>query len=157
MKRQEGMTMVELIAAVAVTGIIVAFLGTAIYQIFTVSGYGNDRVPAQHELQNAAAWFNLDAQGAITATGGSQLVLKLSDNSTVTYSLVGTELRRSSGGPQMTLARNISSVTFSVNNRLATMNLTSAPPGRDNVSENGIYMVYLSPAGGSLWMEKKGR
>lgn len=70
MKRQEGMTMVELIMAVAITGIIVAFLGTAIYQIFTVSGYGNDQLTAQHELQNAATWFNLDTQGAQTATGG---------------------------------------------------------------------------------------
>jgi prepilin-type N-terminal cleavage/methylation domain-containing protein len=148
MKRQEGMTMVELITAIAVTGIIVVFLGTAIYQILTVSGYGNDKLTALHELQNAAYWFNTDGQEAKTATGGSQLVLTLTDNSTVTYSLVGTELRRTAGGPQITLARNISSANFSFNNRVATMNLTSTPVGRDNVSENGTYMVYLRPVGG---------
>jgi prepilin-type N-terminal cleavage/methylation domain-containing protein len=148
MKRQEGMTMVELITAIAVTGIIVVFLGTAIYQILTVSGYGNDKLTALHELQNAAYWFNTDGQEAKTATGGSQMVLTLSDNSTVTYSLVGTELRRTAGGPQMTLAQNISSASFAINNRVATMNLISAPVGTNNVSENGTYMVYLRPVEG---------
>ena len=65
MNRQKGMTMVELVVAIAITGIIVAFLGTAIYQIITVTGYGNDRLTAVHELQNAAYWFNLDGQEAI--------------------------------------------------------------------------------------------
>jgi Tfp pilus assembly protein PilE len=148
MKRQEGMTMVELVVAVAVTGIIVIFLGTAIYQIITVSEYGNGRLTALHELQNVAHWFNLDSPGAKAATGGNQLILTLSDNSTISYSLVGTEMRRASGGPQMTLARNISSANFSINNRVITMSLTSSPAGRDNVSQNGTYMVSLRPAEG---------
>jgi len=148
MKRQAGMTMVELIVAVAVTGVIVTFLGTAIYQITTVSEYGNNRLTALHELQNAAHWFNQDSQGAREATGGGQLILTLSDNSTVSYSLVGTELRRASGGPQMTLARNITLANFSINNRIVTMSLTSSPAGRDDVSQNGTYMVSLRPAEG---------
>ena len=149
MNKQSGMTMVELIIAVAITGVIVAFLGTAIYQILNVSEYGNNRLTALHEMQNAAYWLNLDGQGAVSATGTSQLVLTLSDNSTVTYSLSGTKLLRSSGSQQMTLARNISAVSFTVNGRLITMNLTSAPAARMDVSQNGTYMVYLRPAGGS--------
>jgi prepilin-type N-terminal cleavage/methylation domain-containing protein len=148
MKRQEGMTMVELVVAIAVTGIIVVFLGTAIYQIINVSEYGNARLTALHELQNAAYWFNLDSQGARTATGGNQLALTLADNSTISYSLVGTELRRTSGGPYITLSRNITSASFAVNNRIVTMSLTSSPAGRSNVSENRTYMVSLRPAGG---------
>ena len=145
MKRQEGMTMVELIAAVAITGIIVVFLGTAIYHIITISEYGNDEFTALHEVQNVAYWFIKDGQEAKQAVGGSQLVLTLADDSTVTYALVGTTLQRTAGGIQTTLARNISSVTFAVNDRLTTMSLTSAPVGRNNVSENGTYMVYLRP------------
>ncbi len=145
-KQQKGMTMVELIMAVAVTGIIIAFTGTAIYQIFNVSGYGNDHLSAQHELQNAAAWFQQDVQGAVTVSGGSQLTMMLSDNATVTYALTGTELNRSSGGGQMTLARNISSAVFSVNGHLVTMNLVCLPSWRDSASENGSYMVYFRPA-----------
>ncbi len=148
MKKQAGMTMVELVVAIAITGIIVVFLSTAIYQIITVSAYGNDRLTALHELQNTAQWFNLDSQEARTATGGSQLVLTLADNSTISYSLVGTELRRASGGSQMTLARNITSASFAINNRIITMSLNSSPAGRSSVSENGTYMVSLRPAEG---------
>jgi hypothetical protein len=145
MKRQSGATMVELITAVAITGIIVAFLGTAIYHILTVSEYGNDEFTALHELQNAAYWFNKDGQEATAASGGGQLVMTLSDNSTVTYTLDGTNLQRTSAGIQLILARNISDADFSVDDRLVTMSLTSAPPGRNNITESGTYMVYLRP------------
>jgi prepilin-type N-terminal cleavage/methylation domain-containing protein len=147
LKNQKGMTMVELIIAVAVTGIIIAFTGTAVYQIINVSGYGNDHLSAQHELQNAASWFQLDTQGAITASGGSQLTLMLSNNSTVTYALTGTELRRSTGIVQTTVGRNISSVVFSVSGHLATMSLVCAPSWRDSTSESGSYTGYLRPVG----------
>ncbi len=148
MNGQKGMTMVELLVAVAVTGIIVVFLGTAIYQIITVSEYGNDRLTAMHELQNSAHWFNLDGQKAATANVNGELLLTISETTSITYSLVGTELRRTSGGSPMTLARNIASAAFSIDNRVITMSLTSAPEGRYNVSENGTYKVFLRPSEG---------
>jgi hypothetical protein len=120
----------------------------AIYQIITVTEYGNDKLTAMHELQNAAHWFNLDGQQARTASGGNELALTLSDNSSITYSLVGTELYRTAGGSPMTLAQNIYSADFSIENRIITMNLTSSPEGRDNVSERGTYQVYLRPVAG---------
>ncbi len=143
---ERGLTMVELIIAVAVTGIIVSFLGTAIYQILTVTEYGNDRLTAMHELQNAAHWFNLDGQRASTASINGELLLTISESSSITYYLSDTELRRTAGGDQMTLARNITSADFSIENRLITMSLTSSPEGRDNVSANGTYKVYLRPS-----------
>jgi prepilin-type N-terminal cleavage/methylation domain-containing protein len=142
---EKGFTMVELVMAVAITGLIVVFLGTAISQIFNVSQYGNNRLTALHEMQNAAYWFNRDGQQAKAAIGGSTLTLTLSDNTTVTYARVGTELRRTAGGTQMTLARNITSANFSVTSRLLTMQMTSAPPGRDDVSETRSYQVWLRP------------
>ncbi len=146
MNGQKGTTMVELLVAIAVTGIIVVFLGTAVYQIINVSEYGNDRLTAMHELQNTAHWFNLDGQKAVTASTESGLLLTISESSTITYSLVGTELRRTEDGSQMTLAKNISSAVFSIDNRIITMSLTSSPEGRDNVSESGTYKVFLRPA-----------
>jgi prepilin-type N-terminal cleavage/methylation domain-containing protein len=146
MKGQKGMTLVELLIATAVTGIIVIFLGTAIHQIITVTEYGNDRLTAMHELQNASHWFNLDGQRAVTASTNGELSLTISESSSITYSLSGTELLRTAGGAQITLAQNISSANFSIENRIVTMSLTSSPEGRDNVSESGIYKVYLRPA-----------
>ncbi len=146
MKGQKGMTIAELVVAIATTGIIVAFLGTAIYQIITVSGYGNDRLTATHELENVAHWFNIDGQGAKAAAAGSALALTMADDSSITYSLAGTEMRRTAGGSQMTLARNITSASFSINNRTVTMSLTASPPGRYGVSETGTYHVFLRPS-----------
>jgi prepilin-type N-terminal cleavage/methylation domain-containing protein len=146
MKGERGVTLVELLAAVAVTGIIVVFLGTAIYQILTVTEYGNSRLTAMHELQNTAFWFNFDGQQARLATGGSQLALTMTDNSSVTYSLAGTQLNRDTSGSRMVLARNISFIDFSIAGRVVTMSVISSPEGRDNVSENGTYSVNLRPS-----------
>ena len=147
MKSERGMTMVELLAALAVTGVIIAFLGTAIYQIITISGEGSGRLTALHELQNAAYWFNADAQQAVNAAAGASLTLTLPDSSTVTYSLVGTELRRTAGS-QMTLARNVTSASFSLSARVVTMNLVAAPAGRYGVSQSASYQATLRPGGG---------
>jgi prepilin-type N-terminal cleavage/methylation domain-containing protein len=146
--KERGFTMVELVMAVAVTGLIVSFLGTSIHQMFTVTEYGNDKLTAMHELQNAANWFSLDGQQAKSAIVSGGLSLTLSDNSSVTYSLTGTELRRTAGGAQMVLARNITSTNFSIANRVITMSIISSPVGRDNVSESGTYRIYLRPSGG---------
>ena len=148
MKGEKGLTMVDLIMAVAVTGLIVSFLGTAIYQMLTVTEYGNDKLIALHELQNAAHWLGLDGQGAVSATGGDELVLTLADNTSRTYSLSSTDLQRTEGGSPMTLAQHISNAQFAVADRLVTMTITSSPPGRDSVSENRTYQVYLRAGGG---------
>lgn len=146
MTAQKGMTMVELVVAIAVTGIIVAFLGTAVHQITTVTGYGNDELTALHELQNAAYWFSRDGQRAISASVDGGLLLTISESSEITYALSGTELRRTADGSQMVVAKNITSADFSINGRTLTMSLTSAPEGRDGVSENATYMVSMRPA-----------
>jgi prepilin-type N-terminal cleavage/methylation domain-containing protein len=147
MKRinERGFTMVEMVIATALMGLIVSFLGTGIYQMLTITEYGNDRLTAMHELQNAAYWFNLDGQAATGADASGELVLTTSDNPSIRYSLSGTNLIRTAGGDDMILARNIINASFSIDNRLLTMFLTSAPDGRDNTSENGTYKVYLRP------------
>jgi len=145
MNSQRGMTLVELIVAMAISGVIITFLGTAIYQMLNVTDYGNDSLTASHELENTAYWFNFDGQQAVSATGGSTLALTLSDNSTISYALSGAELRRTSGGGYNVLARNIASLNFSISGRVITMAVTSTPIGRFAVSENGTYKVNLRP------------
>jgi len=148
MKGERGFSLVELLITVAITGLIVSFLGAAIYQIITVTEYGNDKMIAMHELQNAAHWVSLDGQMARTASGGNELVLTLPDDSSITYALVDTELRRTTDESQMILARSISSISFFVENRIITMTITSSPEGRPNISEQGTYKVHLRPTEG---------
>ena len=147
MKGQKGFTLPELLITVAITGLIVSFLGAAIYQIVTVTDYSNQRIMAMHELQNAAHWFSRDGQMASTASGGSELVLTLPDDSSITYAVVDTELHRTSGESQMILARNISDISFAVADRIITITITSSPVGRWDMSEWGTrqYKVCLRP------------
>jgi hypothetical protein len=145
MKGEKGFTLTGLLINVAITGLIVSLLGTAVYQIITVTEYGNDQMIAVHELQNAAHWVSLDGQMAKTATGGDELVLNMPDESSITYGVVNRELYRIADDSQMTLARNISSVSFSVEERIITMTVTSSPQGRPNVSEQRTYKICLRP------------
>ena len=148
MKGQKGFTLPELLLTVAITGLIASFLTLAIYQIITVTDSGNDRMIAMHELRNAGHWLSLDGQMARTASGGNELALTLPSGSpitSITYAVVDTELHRTADGFQMILARNISDISFLVENQVITMTITSSPEGRANISEQGIYKVFLRP------------
>jgi prepilin-type N-terminal cleavage/methylation domain-containing protein len=148
MKGERGLTLVELIMAIAITGLTFGVLGAVWHHVVTIPEYGNDRVTALSELQNVAHRVNLDGQMAQSATGGSELVLTLPDDSSITYTLVGTDLIRTTGTSSRTLAQNISSVNFSVStqDRYITMNIISSPSGRWEVSENRTYLTCLRPS-----------
>jgi len=145
MKQEQGFTLVELLMVTAITGLIIGVLGTAVYHIVTIPEYGNDRLTAMHEVQNIAHWVSFDGQMAKTASGGNELILTLPDDTLISYTVNGTALLRIAGSSNRTLAQNITSANFSVQNRYITMNIASSPGGRWSVSENGTYMVCLRP------------
>ena len=145
MKEEQGFTLVELAIVIAITGFIVGVLSAAIHQIVTIPEYGNDRITAMHELQNTAHWVGIDGQMSKSASGGNQLILTLADDSTISYVLEGTELHRIAGSSNRTLAKNITTADFSIQSRMITMDITSAPTGRWSISENGTYQICLRP------------
>lgn len=147
MNGQKGYTLVELMIALAVTGVIATVLGLAVQQIVTVPEQNNDKIAAVHAVQNAGHWVGLDGQTATGATGGSSLTLTLADNSTVSYILYGDELHRVNGSSNRTIARDISSASFSVAGNMITMDIESTPGSRWNISENGTYQVCMRPTG----------
>ena len=142
---EQGYSLVELLVTLAVTGIIFTVIGGAIFQLSTVSDAGNDRLTANHALQNAAYWFNLDGQAAQTATGGAGLTFTSPGAGTIVYSLASHDLQRIDGDSAMTLAQEVSRVGFTVQERLVSMEITASPSGRANISVEQIYTVYLRP------------
>jgi prepilin-type N-terminal cleavage/methylation domain-containing protein len=143
MNKQHGYTMVELLVTIAISGVLFTVIGSVLFQLSAVSSYGNHKLTACHELQNAASWYYLDGQMAISATGGTSLTWSLPGSQTITYSLSGNNLKRSTGVSTLTLAQDISAVSFSVQGRLVSMNITSSISGSMDANEQNIYQVYL--------------
>ncbi len=66
-KRQEGYTLIELLIAVMITGLITGVLATSIHQFIIVSNHGTSRLVALDEVQNASRWLVRDSQSAYQA------------------------------------------------------------------------------------------
>ena len=155
-REQKGFTLVEILIALGITALVAGTLGTAIFQIFDRSARGNDTLKALNDIHNAGRWLYLDGERAETtdlvdATPPVPPVnaMSLSWTSdgqlhTATYSLSGTELVRNHNGTVTTVARYVSSVDFSISNRLIKIDLTSTP-GSTGVSKQVTYHSWLRP------------
>lgn len=143
-KANGGYTLVELLVTLALTGLVFAIAGSSIYQLNTVTGYGNDRLTTRHELQNAYLWFSRDGKEALTAGGDSHnLTFTLSDNSVIDYRLSGDTLVRVSSASSVTLVRNVTDLRFSIEDRLVSMEISTAVSGRLEESVQSNYQVCL--------------
>jgi prepilin-type N-terminal cleavage/methylation domain-containing protein len=101
---QAGFTLIELMAALAISGIISLGATMAISQVINQTVKNNDYTTANRQVLNAMKWIGRDAQMAQSITGYSGFPatsnLTLSwitwDNLSVqaVYSVVGGELRR---------------------------------------------------------------
>ena len=146
MKKERGYVLVELVLAIAITGFLVTVISMAVQQIVTVPERGDDQLDAIHSMQNAAHWLTLDGQTAQSASGGSSLTLTLPDENTITYTLSGDKLYRLYGSSNRTIARNVVSANFTVQNRVIYMTIATVPDSRWNISESYTYRAYMRPA-----------
>ena len=122
---ERGMTLVEILVALAITALITGTLVTAIYQIYQVTGWGSNQMRVQHDLQNAATWLNRDVVSASSAhiASASQMTLTIpyldsmiTDTVTVytrvityTFSITDSTLTRDSGDSTLIVARHVNS------------------------------------------------
>ncbi len=151
---QKGITLVEVLVATAITGLIAGALGTAIHQFITTSERGNQELRALNDVRNAGHWLTLDgrraeatnlADGAPPAATMTLSWTSAGQVHTSTYSLSGNELKRDLNGTVTTVARYVSTAGFSLAGQLFTATLTSTPEGRFAVSEQATYKVWLRP------------
>lgn len=63
-KNQRGFTLLELLVALAITGIIAGSITMTIFQVFNVNARSSNHMVAIRQVQNAGHWFSRDAQMA---------------------------------------------------------------------------------------------
>jgi prepilin-type N-terminal cleavage/methylation domain-containing protein len=147
MRKQKGYTLVELLITLAITGLLFTVVATVIFQLTTVSGYGNDQLTALHEIQNTTHQLNSDCQSAVSALTGSTLTLSGPVGEIVTYSRAGNTLQRISGTTVRVLAQNVAlfDSSSSVNGRLVSVNLNIVIVGRSTINEQIACNFSLRP------------
>ena len=135
---QKGFTLIEMIAALAVTSLIGAAVAMASVQMINQGAHNSDYTTASRNTMNAIHWIGRDAQMAQSiepngTSGFAPLILRWVewDNSShqVTYSIEDGQLRRSYSGnsfSETVVAEYINSVAENTTCELASgvLNLT---------------------------------
>lgn len=129
-RTQAGFTLVEILAALAITGLIVPVVVMSIFQIQRGTVQIRNDVVIQQDIDTAAAYFTRDlslAQSTNLVCDGSPYATMRVDwidgtgwgaesgttEHSAIYTLSGTELQRNYDGIPQTIARRIKSITFS--------------------------------------------
>jgi prepilin-type N-terminal cleavage/methylation domain-containing protein len=147
LKNQKGYTLAEVAAVLTIIGLIAAAMVVVMPQMTSIPEKGDNQVDALSSLQNAIHWVSRDAGSAAAAVGGGNLTLTMPDTSVVIYTITDGVLFRNSGSTSQTVARNITDLSFTIDDRMVTMNVTAQPQGRWNISESRTYQVAMRPSG----------
>jgi len=143
MKTRNGFTLIELLMAMAVAGLLIGGLVGVFFRISVTSGQSVDILTISREFQNIGHSINRDGQMAKSASGGSELVLTMPDNSTITYTLLGTQLLRLADGSSTPVGNHITSIMCSVNDRTINVTLNASVDG--DAIEEVTFQVYMRP------------
>lgn len=163
---QKGLTLIELLVAMAVGGMLLGVLVPSIFQTTRGTVLTTVEVTALNNVENAAHWINKDVRMAketnlqeevplVNPTPESPLTLNWTDwtdwvqeefrDHSCAYWLEGTDLQRNYDGTVTRVARYISDIEFSQSGTLITVTITSTPEGVPERSEKRTYRIYLRP------------
>ncbi|MBI4339817.1 MAG: prepilin-type N-terminal cleavage/methylation domain-containing protein [Chloroflexi bacterium] len=122
-KSSRGVTLVEMLLAVAILGITTSIMGSAIFQALSTERYWFKDISVTKDLRHAGSWFARDVINTQTATvadgapAEASVTLSWTDTDgaphTVSYGVVAGELKRTYDGQAITVARDVSSAGFS--------------------------------------------
>ena len=173
---QKGFTLIEVLVAVAILGLVVSVISISIIQIITGTERNNVKIIALADIEHATAWLNQDllmVQTILVNDGqsedplvygqpadlvaGDTLILNWTDyygGEAIThqnqYYVSGTRLMRDSDGQLANIASYISAAEFSIDGsgRLITFTLTSSPESISERGETKTYRFYQRTEGG---------
>lgn len=151
-KSQKGITLLELLVAFAVSGIITGGITMTLYQVVTGTVRTSNHMAAVKQVENAGYWVSRDAQliqgEPVIVKDGDQLVsvtftwTDWNDTvNTVTYTLDGTELWRDDGAQQMAVAQFIDTDPEKTNFDFVDTN-------GDTIKDTAIFKVTAAVGGG---------
>ena len=154
MNGQKGFLLIEMLLALGISSIIVTSLGVSLHQFIRISDQGNAKLSTLHDVRNAGFWINRDG-GRAESTNlveGAGPVNTVTMNWTaggqahvVTYSLSGTEIKRDHNGNVITIARHVTQLEFSLNQRVISTDMTSSITGRADATEIVSLKTWLRP------------
>ena len=169
---QKGFTLIEVLLAVAIMGLVVLVISMSIIQIFTGTERNSAKIIALTDIEHATAWLNQDllmAQTILVSDGenedplvygqpadlvaGDILILNWTDyyggDATAhqsQYYILDSRLMRDYDGQVANIASYISLAGFSIDDstelELVTVTLTSSPENISERSETKTYRIY---------------
>ena len=138
--RQKGTTLLELLVALAITGMIVSGIAALIFQEYRGTNIAKTSVTVAHEIRNAARWISQDGIMAEStdlaeeADSVNHLTLTSIERQDFTdlphscnYYLEGTQLCRDYDGTVTTVAQDISKIEFTQTGSLLTVSISCTP------------------------------
>ena len=159
--RQRGMTLLELMAAMVIAGIIMLGVVSLIYNEARGTAVARTSVTAGHEISYAARWLSQDgwmAESTNLVDGADPVDhltlnwIERSDFANIphccSYYLSGTQLLRDYDGTVQTVAGKISNLEFSQVGSLITVSIDCSPEwaGDSAKTVRKTYRIYLRAA-----------
>ena len=137
---QRGFTLVEMLMAVAIVGMIVPLLISGIFQVTRGTVRVNTDLGVMQDIDGASTWINRDlsqAQETNLNEGETLPTMRVdwvdqtgwavegAESHFAEYTLVGTNLVREYDGENQIVARRIASIQFSRSGKFVTVTITS--------------------------------
>jgi type II secretory pathway pseudopilin PulG len=160
--RQKGMILLELLVALAITGMVLGGILALIFQEYRGTDIAKTSVTVAHEIRNAARWVSQDGMMAAStnlvegATPASHLALTWTERRdfadiphSCSYYLEGSRLCRDCDGIVTTVAQDISKIEFSQTDSLLTVSIGCTPRWwRASTVEKTYHICFRAADGG---------